>query len=302
MKKKLVFTGSAVALITPMDPDGSVNFDMLEKLVDFHIANGSDGLVICATTGESPVLSHREHCEVVKCVVNKVNHRIPVIASSGSNDTRYAVELSNELQDAGADALLMITPYYNKTSQTGFVKHFTYVADRVKLPIILYNIPSRTGCNIKPETYLELSKHPNIVGTKEANGDLAAAARTIRLCGDALAVYSGEDNLTLPILSVGGKGVISTSANIIPQAMHQICADYFQGNYEKSRERFLSYLEIMDILFIDVNPMPVKAAMKLIGIDCGECRLPLTALSRENAEKLRSVLERYGLIGSISLM
>ncbi|MCI1956369.1 MAG: 4-hydroxy-tetrahydrodipicolinate synthase [Oscillospiraceae bacterium] len=293
--KKTVFTGSAVALITPMNKDGSVNYEELGKLVDFHLQNGTAGIVACATTGESPVLSHDEHCRIVEYIVKKVGKKIPVIASSGSNDTKYAVELSQALQSVGADALLMITPYYNKTSQAGFVKHFTYVADRVDLPIILYNIPSRTGCNIKPETYLELSKHPNIVGTKEANGDLAAAARTLKLCGDDLAVYSGEDNLTLPILSIGGKGVISTSANLIPKPMSDLCKQYFQGNIEASRKEFLNYLELMDALFIDVNPMPVKAALNMAGWDCGECRLPLTALSETNAEFLRRVLKKYGL-------
>ncbi len=191
----------------------------------------------------------------------------------------------------------MITPYYNKTSQVGFVKHFTYLADRVDLPIILYNIPSRTGCNIKPETYLELSKHPNIVGTKEANGDLAATAKTAALCGDDLAIYSGEDNLTLPILSIGGKGVISTSANLIPKVMSDICRLYFQGNEAESRKLFLEYLELMNALFIDVNPMPVKAAMNMAGWNCGDCRLPLTSVSEENAELLHRVLAKYKLLG-----
>lgn len=295
--KKTVFTGSAVALVTPMNKDSSVNYDVLGKLIEYHLKNGTDGIVACATTGESPVLSHEEHCKIVEYIVKKVDKKIPVIASSGSNDTRYAVELSQTLQSLGADALLMITPYYNKTSQAGFVKHFTYVADRVNLPIILYNIPSRTGCNIKPETYFELSKHPNIVGTKEANGDLAAAAKTLKLCGDNLSMYSGEDNLTLPILSIGGKGVISTSANVIPKQMSNICKQYFQGNIEASRSEFLKYLELMDALFVDVNPMPVKSALNMAGWNCGECRLPLTALSKENTDLLHSVMEKYNLIG-----
>ena len=295
--KKIIFTGSAVALVTPMNQDGSVNYDTLEKLVDFHLQNGTKAIVACATTGESPVLSHDEHCSVIETIVKKVNGRVPVIASSGSNDTRYAAELSKTLQDCGADALLMITPYYNKTSQVGFVKHFTYVADRVNVPIVLYNIPSRTGCDIKPETYKELAKHPNIVATKEANGDLAAAARTVALCGDGLTVYSGEDNLLLPILSVGGKGVISTAANIIPKQMSDICSEYFQGNIEKSRSLFLRYLKLMDSLFIDVNPMPVKTALNMMGWSCGACRLPLVSLNEENAGYLRSVLKEYKLIG-----
>lgn len=296
MKKKLVFTGSGVALVTPMKQDGSINYDALGRLVDFHLQNGTDAIVACATTGESPVLSHEEHCRIVEFIVKKVQKKIPVIASSGSNDTKYSVELSRALQDAGADALLLITPYYNKTSQAGFVRHFHYIADRVNLPMILYNIPSRTGCNIKPETYVELAKHPNIVGVKEANGDLAACARTISLCGDSLAVYSGEDNQTLPILSLGGKGVISVFANILPKVMKQICTDYLNGNVEASRESFLHYLELMDALFCDVNPIPVKAAMNFMGFDCGGCRLPLISLSGELSKKLFSVLTKYHLV------
>mgnify|MGYP000896846429 CR=1 FL=1 len=294
--KRIVFTGSGVALVTPMKRDGSVNYDMLDRLVDFHLQNGTQAIVACATTGESPVLTHEEHCKIVESIVKKVNKRIPVIASSGSNDTRYAADLSRALQDAGADALLQITPYYNKTSQAGFVKHFTYVADRVDLPIIIYNIPSRTGCNIRPETYAELAKHPNIVGTKEANGDLAACAKTIALCGDDLTVYSGEDNQTLPILSLGGKGVISVFANILPAVMEQICSDYLNGNAEASRRAFLKHLELMDALFWDVNPIPVKAAMAFMGMDCGECRLPLVPMDGGLKEKLRAVLKKYQLI------
>lgn len=294
--KKLVFTGSAVALVTPMEQDGSVNYEALNRLVDFHLESGSDAIVVCATTGESPVLDHEEHCRIVDTVVRRVKKRIPVIASSGSNDTRYAVELSRSLQGLGADALLLITPYYNKTSQAGFVKHFHYIADRINLPLILYNIPSRTGCNIKPETYVELAKHPNIVATKEANGDLAACAKTIALCGDELTVYSGEDNQTLPILSLGGKGVISVFANVLPKVMKQICVDYLEGRTEASRRTFLEYLELMDALFWDVNPIPVKFTMNQMGMDCGECRLPLTAMDGATAEKLCGVLRKYQLI------
>ncbi|QAT49702.1 4-hydroxy-tetrahydrodipicolinate synthase [Caproiciproducens sp. NJN-50] len=294
--KKLVFTGSGVALVTPMKQDGSVNYDVLERLVDFHLQNGTDAIVACATTGESPVLSHEEHCRIVELIVKKVQKRIPVIASSGSNDTQYAVELSRSLQDIGADALLLITPYYNKTSQTGLIRHFHYIADRVDLPMILYNVPSRTGCNIQPETYQAIAEHPNIVGTKEANGDLPACAKTISLCGDNLTVYSGEDNQTLPILSLGGKGVISVAANIVPEAMKQICTDYLNGNVEASRKSFLNYLELMDALFWDVNPIPVKTAMNYMGFNCGDCRLPLTGMSGELNEKLLRVLKKYQLI------
>lgn len=294
--KKLVFTGSGVALVTPMKQDGSINYEVLGHLVEFHIQNGTDAIVACATTGESPVLSTEEHCKVIEFIVKKAQKRIPVIASSGSNDTRYAVELSQSLQSAGADALLLITPYYNKTSQAGFIRHFHYIADRVDVPMILYNIPSRTGCNIKPQTYVELAKHPNIVGTKEANGDLAACAETLSLCGDELAVYSGEDNQTLPILSLGGKGVISVFANILPKIMKQICKDYLNGNTEASRRSFLKHLELMNALFWDVNPIPIKTAMNYMGFDCGECRLPLTNMSDDMKQKLYDTLKKYRLV------
>lgn len=293
--KKTVFTGSAVALVTPMREDGSVNYEMLDRLVDFQLQSGTRGIVACATTGESPTLMVEEHVKIVSRIVKKVDGRIPVIASSGSNSTKSAVELSKAMEDAGADALLTITPYYNKTSQEGFVKHFFYIADRVHIPMILYNIPSRTGCNIQPETYRKLAEHPNIVGVKEANGNLAANAEMMALCGDNLTLYSGEDSLTLPILSIGGKGVISTSANVIPKQMESICRDYFDGKESSSRKTFLKYLDVMNALFIDVNPIPVKAAMKMMGFDCGGCRLPLTSLSGKNTENLKNVLKRHGL-------
>jgi 4-hydroxy-tetrahydrodipicolinate synthase len=303
--KKLVFTGSGVALVTPMRQDGSINYDLLSDLIEFHIKNGTDSIVACGTTGECAVLSHDEHCKVIKFTVDKVNKRIPVVASSGSNDTNYALELSRSALELGADALLMVTPYYNKTSQAGLVKHYHYVADRVDLPIIVYNVPSRTGCNIQPETYLELSKHPNIVATKEANGDISSVAKTNSLCGDNLAVYSGEDSQTLPMLVLGGKGVISVFANILPNTMHKICADYFAGDIASSRKSFLEYYELMEALFMDVNPIPVKAALKMLGVDCGECRLPLTNMSPEKEEQLASVLKKYQLqelsIKSLSL-
>lgn len=294
--KKLVFTGSGVALVTPMKKYGSINYKSLSDLIEFQINNGTDAIIACATTGECAVLSHDEHCKAIQFIVQQVNHRIPVIASSGSNDTNYALELSLSAQELGADALLMVTPYYNKTSQAGLVKHYNYVADRVNLPIILYNVPSRTGCNIKPETYLELSKHPNIVAIKEANGDISSVAKTIALCGDGLTVYSGEDSQTLPILALGGKGVISVFANILPKTMHKICTDYFAGDVGASREAFLKYIELMDALFMDVNPIPVKAAMNMLGNDCGDCRLPLTAMSDDALQKLASVLKKYELL------
>ncbi|HEX3038582.1 MAG TPA: 4-hydroxy-tetrahydrodipicolinate synthase [Oscillospiraceae bacterium] len=294
--KKLIFSGSGVALVTPMHKDGSVNYETLDQLIEFHIANGTDAIVSCATTGESATLNHEEHCKVLEYTIKKVNGRIPVVASSGSNDTAYAVELSKFAQKSGANGLLLVTPYYNKTSQAGLVKHYNYVADRVDLPIIVYNVPSRTGCNIKPETYFELSKHPNIVATKEANGDISALAKTISLCGDNLTVYSGEDNQTLPMLTLGGKGVISVFANICPREMHDICAKFFAGDLIGSRELALKSIELMDALFMDVNPIPVKEAMNILGYDCGECRLPLASLSDSDKAKLTSTLKKYQLM------
>lgn len=294
--KKLIFKGSGVALVTPMKDDGSVDYDVLGELIDFHLANGTDSIIACGTTGECAVLSHDEHCEAVKFMIDRVNKRIPVIASSGSNDTRYALELSRSMQEIGADGLLMVTPYYNKTSQAGLVKHYTYIADRVDVPIIVYNVPSRTGCNIKPETYLELSKHPNINATKEANGDISSVAKTISLCGENLHVYSGNDDQTLPMLALGGKGVISVLANILPGVMHKLCADYFAGDIASSRDAFLKNIELMEAMFMDVNPIPIKAAMKMLGFKSGDCRLPLTEMSSEALAKLTALLKKYELL------
>lgn len=294
--KKTVFTGSGVAIATPMHEDGSVNFERLDALIDFHLENKTDSIISCGTTGESATLSHEEHCKVLEHTIRRVNKRIPVIAGVGSNDTAYSLELAKEAAAYGADALLSVTPYYNKASQAGLVKHFTYVADRVDLPMILYNVPSRTGCSIQPETYLELSKHPNIVATKEANGNISAIAKTIALCGDDLDIYSGNDDQVLPILALGGKGVISVFANICPAETHDICEKFFQGDLAGSRELFLKYLPLMEDLFMDVNPIPVKEAMNMMGMECGPCRLPLCEMSPAAKEKLAAALKKYGLI------
>lgn len=294
--KKLIYTGSGVALVTPMHEDGSINYEKFGELIEFQINHGTDAIVACATTGESPVLNHEEHCKALEYAIKKVNKRVPVIASTGSNDTAYAVKLSQEAERMGADALLSVTPYYNKTSQVGLVRHYTYIADRVNLPIILYNVPSRTGCNIKPETFFELSKHPNINAVKEANGDISSVAKTISLCGDDLYVYSGNDDQTLPMLALGGKGVISVFANVLPQEMHDLCASFFAGDVERSRELALKYVELMDAFFMDVNPIPVKAAMNEMGLNVGDCRLPLTTMSDAALDTLRNILKKYQLI------
>ena len=294
--KKTVFTGAGVAIVTPMFEDGSVNYDVLGQLIEYQIENGTDAIISCGTTGESATLDNQEHCDVLSYTIKKVNGRVPVVAGTGSNDTRYAVELSRHAQEAGADALLMVTPYYNKTSQTGLINHYHYVADRVDVPIILYNVPSRTGCNIQPTTYVELAKHPNIVATKEASGDISSIAKTISLCGDDLAVYSGNDDQVIPILSLGGKGVISVFSNSYPQKMHQICAEFFNGNTEKSRDMMLHYLDLMNGLFCDVNPIPVKEAMNMMGYQCGPCRMPLAPMSESAKVSLAALLKKHGLI------
>lgn len=294
--KKTIFTGSGVAIVTPMHEDGSVNYAELERLIEFQIAEGTDAIISCGTTGESATLDHEEHCKVLDFTIQHVNHRVPVIAGTGSNDTQYAVQLAQSAEKSGADALLMVTPYYNKTSQSGLVRHFTYVADRVNTPIVLYNVPSRTGCNIQPETYLELSKHPNIVATKEANGNVASTIHTMSLCGDDLDVYSGEDDLTLPLMAMGGKGVISVFANVMPKAMHELCAAMLKGDLETARSIQFANTELMKALFMDVNPIPVKEALNLMGYQCGPCRMPLAPLSEAAHEKLVAVMKKYGLV------
>ena len=294
--KKPVFTGAAIAIITPMNPDGSMNLPGLGRLIDDQIAHGTDAIVICGTTGESSTLSHEEHTEAIRYTVDVVNHRIPVIAGTGSNDTEYAVKLSNEAEAAGVDALLMVTPYYNKTSQRGLIAHYNFVADRVSAPIITYNVPSRTGVDIKPETYAELSKHERIVGAKEANANVSALAKSISLCGDDFTFYSGNDDEVTALMSLGGKGVISVLANIMPKVAHDIAAQFLAGNPGESRRIQLEYLDLCNDLFVDVNPIPVKEAMNMMGMDVGECRLPLYKLSDSARETLRKTLIKHGLI------
>lgn len=294
--KKTVFTGAGVAIVTPFTEDNKVNYDKLAELLEFQIANKTDAIIICGTTGEGSTLDHEEHSEAIKFTVDVVNKRIPVIAGTGSNDTNYAVKLSNEAEKAGVDALLSVTPYYNKTSQRGLIQHFNYIADRVNVPIILYNVPSRTGVNITPETYLELSKHKNIVGAKEANGDISSVAKTIALCGEDFSIYSGNDDQVTPIMSLGGKGVISVLSNILPEITHEIPARFLAGDYKGSTALQLEYLELCNALFSDVNPIPVKEAMNMMGMNVGNCRLPLYSMTDSAKEHLRKVLVKYGLV------
>ena len=294
--KPVLFTGAGVAIITPFNEDQSVNYDRFAQLVEDQVKNGTDAIVVCGTTGEAKTLSTEEHINVIKLCVEVANHRVPVIAGAGSNDTHYAVKLSNEAEKCGVDALLSVTPYYNKTSQRGLIAHYNYIADRVSAPIILYNVPSRTGVNIKPETYAELAKHPRIIATKEANGNISEIAQTAALCGDELTIYSGNDDQATAIMSLGGKGVISVLSNVVPGVAHDIVQKYLDGDYIGSRELQLKYLDLCNALFMDVNPIPVKEAMNLMGMDVGECRLPLVGLTDEAREKLKTTLKKHGLV------
>lgn len=294
--KKPIFTGAGVAIVTPFTKDNKINYDKLAELLEFQIANKTDAIIICGTTGEGSTLDHEEHSEAIRFTVEVVNKRIPVIAGTGSNDTNYAVKLSNEAEKAGVDGLLSVTPYYNKTSQRGLIEHFNYIADRVSVPIILYNVPSRTGVDIKPETYLELSKHERIVGAKEANGDISSVAKTISLCGPDFAMYSGNDDQVTALMSLGGKGSISVLSNILPEVAHNIPAKFLAGDYEGSRKLQLEYLDLCNNLFIDVNPIPVKEAMNMMGMDVGDCRLPLYRMTDATRETLKACLAKHGLV------
>lgn len=291
--KEVLFTGAGVALVTPFNPDMSVNFDELERIIEFQIENGTDAIITCGTTGEAKTLSSLEHTAVIDFTVKKVNGRVPVIAGTGSNDTRYAVALSNEAKTLGVDGLLLVTPYYNKTSQRGLVQSFNYIADNVKMPCILYNVPSRTGVNIQPETYHALSMNPYIVATKEANGDISTLVKTMELCGDDLAIYSGEDVLTYPIISMGGKGVISVFSNIMPREMHEFTMAALENRTEEARALMFKYVDLMKALFMDVNPIPVKAAMNMMGFQCGSCRMPLVDMTDDMLASLRSTLSKH---------
>ncbi|MEG0693442.1 MAG: 4-hydroxy-tetrahydrodipicolinate synthase [Oscillospiraceae bacterium] len=294
--KKHIFTGSGVAIVTPMYQDGSINYDKLGELIDFQIENQTDSIVICGTTGESATMTDQEHIDCIDYAVKRTNKRVPVIAGAGSNDTRYAVELSKEAKNLGADALLHVTPYYNKASQRGLIAHFTNVADATDLPIILYNVPSRTGVNITPDTYKVLASHKNIVATKEASGNISHIAEVKAACGDDLDVYSGNDDQIVPILSLGGIGVISVLSNVLPKETHDICELFFKGEINASRELQLRLLRFINSLFMDVNPIPVKEAMNLMGLDVGECRLPLIKMDTAQIEKLKAVMTRINLI------
>lgn len=293
--KNTIFTGAGVAIITPMHSDGSINYEKLGELIDFNIDNGTDAIVICGTTGESATMTDKEHIDCIRFAVEKTNKRVPVIAGTGSNDTRYAVELSKEAEALGADALLVVTPYYNKTSQAGLIRHFTEIADSVNVPIILYNVPSRTGVNLTVETIATLAEHKNICAIKEASGNISQVAKIAAACGDKLDIYSGNDDQIVPIMSLGGKGVISVLSNCMPFETHEICALCLENRYDEAREKALNLLDFTNKLFSDVNPIPVKKALNIMGFGVGECRLPLVPMSESAAAALRESMEKLGL-------
>ena len=288
--------GSLVALITPFNEDGSVNFDKLGELIDFHLANSTDALVILGTTGESSTMSHEEDNAVCEYTVKRVAGRIPVIAGSGSNSTQTMLEKSLSYERLGADGLLLITPYYNKTNEEGMYLHFKTVADAVKIPCILYNVPGRTRCSISVANVARLSQHPNIVGIKEASGNMSYAAKVAKYLSDDFAMYSGNDDMIVPLLSIGASGVISVLANIAPKETHQMVFDYLEGRTDDARRAQIELLDVINDLFIEVNPVPVKEAMNLLGMDVGGYRLPLTHMTEAHRETLRSSLAAAGFL------
>lgn len=294
--KKPVFTGAGVAIITPFKSTGEVNYEEFGRIIDHQIAHHTDAIIVCGTTGEASALHDKEHREALAWCCKYVNHRVPVIAGTGSNDTAFAVELSKEAEEMGADGLLLVSPYYNKASQKGLVEHYTYIADRVNIPIILYNVPSRTGTSISCDTYKVLSKHKNIVALKEANGDISSVAHTVALCGEDLDVYSGNDDQVIPMISLGGKGVISVFSNFAPKIMSEITGLALNGKFKEATALQCKYLDLMNSMFIDVNPIPVKEAMNLLGYDVGPCRLPLCSTTPEKLEKIKSALKGVGLL------
>lgn len=295
--KKTIFTGVGTAIATPMNADGSINYDEFGRMLDFQVENGADAVIVCGTTGEASTMPDEEHLECIGYAVKKIAHRIPVIAGTGANDTAHGVRLSTAAEKLGADALLQVTPYYNKASQRGLVKHFTAIANSVNIPIVLYNVPSRTGCNISIDTYKELAKVPNIVATKEASGNMSLAAEIAAYTN--LDIYSGNDDQVLPVLSLGGKGVISVTSNLMPREKHDEVALFNEGKVAEALAIQAKILAFEKALFMDVNPIPVKEALNIMGFKAGECRLPLCSMSDEQIAKLRSTMEPLGLVGKI---
>lgn len=294
--KNTLFTGTGIAIITPFNEDGSINYERLGEMIDYQIENGTDAIIICGTTGEASTMSDEEHLECIRFAVKKAAKRVPVIAGTGSNDTAYAIKLSKEAEEIGADGLLLVTPYYNKTTQRGLIAHFTAIADAVNIPIILYNIPGRTGMSIEISTAKVLAKHKNIVAVKEASGNIGYTAKLIAACGDDLDVYSGNDDMIVPIMSLGGKGVISVLSHVLPKETHLMAQYCLENNFAEASKLQIKYLDLINNLFVEVNPIPVKEAMNLIGVNVGGCRMPLYPMSDENREKLKASLAKHGLI------
>ncbi len=292
-----IFKGAGVAIVTPMKENGEVNYEKFAEMIEFQIANGTDAIIVCGTTGESSTLTHEEHLDVIKYCTEKVAGRIPVVAGTGSNCTETAVYLSGEAEKYGVDGLLLVSPYYNKATQNGLYTHFKTIAESVKLPIILYNVPSRTGCNIQPDTVIRLCHDvENIVGVKEASGNLSQIARLAAKAKGTVDIYSGNDDQIVPILSLGGKGVISVLSNVAPKETHEICAKYFEGDVEGSRDLQLRAMDLCDALFCEVNPIPVKKALNLMGMEAGSLRLPLTEMEEANAAKLEKAMREFGIL------
>lgn len=294
--KNTIFTGAGVAIITPMNADGSINYEGFAENIEYQIANGTDAIIVCGTTGEASTMTDEEHIECIRFAVEKTAGRIPVIAGTGSNDTKYAVELSKIAQEKGADGLLLVTPYYNKASQKGLIAHFTAIADAVDIPIILYNIPGRTGVSIDINTYKILGQHKNIVAVKEASGNISYTSKLIAQCGDLLDVYSGNDDIIVPMMSIGAKGVISVVSNIMPKETHEITRLCLENDLAEASKLQMKYLELINNLFIEVNPIPVKEAMNQMNMASGPCRLPLCDMTDEHIETLKSSMKKLGLI------
>ena len=293
--KKTLFTGMATAMVTPMTPTG-VDYDTLAKFIEFQIEEGINALVACGTTGESATLSQEERKEVIRFTIDRVAGRVPVIAGVGTNNTEHVLDFAKSACDNGADGLLVVTPYYNKATQGGLIKHFSMVADAATVPLIMYNVPSRTGCNIAPATVAALAEHPNIVGIKEASGNLSQIAQIAHLCGDKMDIYSGNDDQIVPVMSLGGKGVISVLSDLMPAATSKICHDYLDGNVKEAARMQLELLPLIDALFCEVNPIPAKAAMAAMGFGENVLRLPLTPMEPQNEQKLLGLMREQGLI------
>ena len=292
-----IFKGAGVAIVTPMYENGEVNYDGFGKLIELQIENKTDAIVVCGTTGEASTLTHEEHLDVIRYCVKAVNGRVPVIAGTGSNCTETAIYLSQEAEQAGADGLLVVSPYYNKATQNGLYTHFKMIAESVKIPVLLYNVPGRTGCNILPETVVRLCKDvENIIGVKEASGNISQIAHLAAISEGCVDMYSGNDDQIVPIMALGGLGVISVLANVAPKQTHEICQDFLDGKIAESRQKQLAAMELCNALFCEVNPIPVKKALNLMGMEAGPLRMPLTEMESANAEKLEKAMKKYGIL------